>query len=69
MREPSAEQRLTSMVIGLRAGGLGISEMARLTHVSRQTLWRAENGEMSKPSAETYLAVEKLYRSRDMVAK
>ncbi|MFK0272706.1 helix-turn-helix transcriptional regulator [Ensifer sp. NPDC090286] len=44
--------------------GMTPSQIARETGVSRQTLWRLENGESRRPSYETGMAIERAYRAR-----
>lgn len=64
-REPSESEMFASMLEALRTEhGMTPAEIARETGVSRQTLWRMENGEARKVSYQTGHAVERLYRSK-----
>ncbi len=44
--------------------GMTPAEISRETGVSRQTLWRLENGEARKVSYQVGHAVERLFRDR-----
>ncbi len=64
-RQPSESEMFQSMLEALRVDhGMTPAEISRETGVSRQTLWRMENGEARKVSYQTGHAVEKLYRER-----
>jgi transcriptional regulator with XRE-family HTH domain len=62
--EIPATTRLFGMISGLRSFGLGPSEIARAAKVSRQSLWRFENGKGLRPTYAVFERIEKLYRQR-----
>ncbi|MBD9636002.1 helix-turn-helix transcriptional regulator [Ensifer sp. ENS07] len=64
-REPTEAEQFQSMLEALRTEhGMTPAEISRETGVSRQTLWRLENGEARKVSYAVGHAVERLYRDK-----
>ncbi|MDI7863954.1 hypothetical protein MRS76_18550 [Rhizobiaceae bacterium n13] len=62
--DPSAAQRLASMLEGLRRNGMSPSDIVRHTHVSRTTIWRLTVGDGRMPSADTFQRIEAIWRDR-----
>lgn len=52
-----------SMLAGLAATGMTTTDIARQAGLSRQTLYRLENGEARAPSFSTYERLDRVYRA------
>jgi transcriptional regulator with XRE-family HTH domain len=52
-----------SMMAGIADAGMSQSELARQSGISRQTLYRIREGEAPKPSFDTYVRLDRVYRA------
>lgn len=63
-REPSPAETVAAMIAALHGAGMGPSQIAREAGLSRQSIYRLEQGMSARPSAETYQRIERAWLDR-----
>ncbi|MDW9898505.1 helix-turn-helix domain-containing protein [Sinorhizobium meliloti] len=60
-RDPPLPKRIAALVGQIRVAGMTPAAIARESGISRQTIWRIEAGEISRPSYDTIERLERLW--------
>ncbi|MDX0719648.1 helix-turn-helix domain-containing protein [Sinorhizobium medicae] len=60
-RDAPLPKRIAALVGEIRGAGMTPAAIARESGISRQTIWRIEAGEISRPSYETIQRLERLW--------